>query len=208
MPEFIEFDNSDPSQIVCVFGSGDMKGNYLCQRRVEVALDIPLDKKILIFFGRHQPSMLTPQTEAQAMQQYAHRHYLQSLSPAPGLVSILRHAILEDDDTIASTSDTCYVIARQYLTLGDHVHLVTNWLYLPRAYYLLRKQALHAGIDWRKARKQVHLVWCGGVFWPYFYHQGLRALPRLVTAPGREVGAWLKALADPYSKKYNQKRTF
>ncbi len=209
---------SSPLHVFCIFGSGDISlpTNHIGFARLKAVyvheVNFEQPRGIYAFFGCHQPSMLhTKQTEAKIMEEWFRYKFANHETTYGQYSELLENRIFTHDHAdVSSISTTCATIVREYLAHGHHVNLVINWPYIPRTRYLLRKQAERAGLSWRDVKHLVHSAPCGGTYLPYVKDMSaLRAtLWWTKKVLLREIGAWGKALLDPFSEKYNQNRAF
>ena len=188
-----------------VFGSGDAidPSNHIARARLNV---LPEKGVYALLYGRQQPGMSASEASLAHMYLKERRPNAcvwtiekpKSTSESLGYMAIYVHdSITVDEHGHVSSSE------------WDHHIMVTNWPYVWRTRYLLRKQwqRMYSAIPWSAVSSMVTVKGVGGTFVPYFQEKGWKAIPWWLWKVGvREILAWGKALVDPYDERLNQKR--
>lgn len=74
---------------------------------------------------------------------------------------------LMEDEIFNSTSYCCQDIVRNHLWHGHLVRMVSDWVSMPRIWWLLRHHCRQSGLPWATARQQLRFVVTYGTFVPY-----------------------------------------
>lgn len=186
-----------PLSAIHILGSGDPfdPSNHIYRARLDAVSDTKAHT--VTIHSRQQTGMAT--SEAQLGYDWLHNTYGDAINMTIWL-----------EEKSKSTAETMHDIVSHMSPDAHGISvIVTNWPYMPRVRYLLRKawEARHPSMPWKIAAQRFRFMSIGGTFVPYWKEQGWRTVPWWLWSVGmRELGAWVKALLDPHDTKLNQNR--
>lgn len=191
-----------------VLGSGDATnpGNHIAHARLD---GLPNDAHVMLY-GRQQPGMKMSEADSAML-------YLETRERGDLRIYDMCHGPKSTAESLAIVVRYLHdsYIEFSHIWIGDepgvfkHHVVFTNWPYVLRTRYLLRKQweRLYPEVPWANVSRIIIVQGVDGTFQPYFEELGFKAIPWwLWKVAVRECGAWVKAFIDPFDERLNQQR--
>lgn len=167
-----------------VLGSGNPfdARNHIYRARLQTVLSSE-ERATVIIHGRQQAGMAS--SEAQLGFEW-----LQQNGVSASTTIWLEEKSLSTREKMRSIVSHLHPIGR------GTVIIVTNWIYVPRARYLLRKawESIYPNTPWHEVAPRFRFKAVSGTFMPYWKERGWRAVPWWLWTVGvREFVGWVKA---------------